>query len=174
MGLVQLFLPTRDLALRHPAFAGLCPALMLGLAATMAASPASALFIVNQPWLRPAQVAQTTEVYMDLTSTEGAKVIGVRTDVAKTAVIRAPGKTAITATGVTLPPRTLVSLAPGQHRIALKHVLRTLKLGDRVNLTLTVELDDGSRQDIAVNAEVRLRSPIDDERRAHTHAHPSR
>jgi copper(I)-binding protein len=66
----------------------------------------------------------------------------------------------------------LVELAPGQYRIALNQVLRTLKPGDRLNLTLTLELDDGSRQDIDVNAEVRLRSPIDDERRAHVHASP--
>jgi len=155
--------------MRHRAFVGSRLALMLGLVATMTASPASALFIVNQPWVRPAPVAQSTEAYMDLTSTEGAKLVGVRTDAAKAATIRAPGTTAVTATGVTLPPKTLVSLAPGQYRVALNQLLRTLKLGDRVNLTLTIELDDGSRQEIAVNAEVRQRSPIDDERRAHTH-----
>lgn len=159
--------------MHRPSLAGVCAALMLGLVATMAASPASALFIVNQPWVRPAPVAQSTEAYMDLTSTEGAKLVGVRTDAAKSAAIRAPGKTAVTATSITLPPKRLVSLAPGQYRIALNQLLRTLKLGDRVNLTLTIELGDGSRQDIAVNAEVRLHSPLDDEHRAHTHTHPS-
>jgi copper(I)-binding protein len=144
---------------------------MIGLVATIMAAPANALFIVNQPWARPAQVGQTTEVYMDLTSTEGAKVIGVRTDAAKTATIRGPGKSVIVTSEVTLPPQVLVALAPGQHRIALAQLLRTLKLGDRVILTLTIERDGGSRQDIEVNAEVRLRSPIDDERRGHEHSH---
>jgi periplasmic copper chaperone A len=144
---------------------------MLGLAATMAASPASALFIVNQPWVRPAQVAQTTEAYMDLTSTEGAKLVGVRTDAAKAATIRAPGKTPVAAPNVTLPPKMLVALAPGRYRVALKQLLRTLKVGDRIGLTLTIEQDDGSRQDISVNAEVRLHSPLDDERRGHQHTH---
>jgi len=144
---------------------------MIGLVATIMAAPANALFIVNQPWVRPAQVGQTTEVYMDLTSTDGAKLVGVRTDAAKAATIRAPGKVVIVATKVALPPKTLVALAAGQYRIALSQLVRTLKLGDRVNLTLVIEQDDGSRQDIEVNAEVRLRSPIDDERRAHEHSH---
>ncbi len=144
---------------------------MIGLVATIMAAPANALFIVNQPWVRPAQVAQTTEAYMDLTSTEGAKLVGVRTDVAATAAIRHPGKAVIVTSKLTLPPQTLVALAPGQYRIALSQLVRTLKLGDRLNLTLTIEQDDGSRQEIEVNAEVRLRSPIDDERRAHEHSH---
>lgn len=146
-----------------------CLALVLGLATTMAAPPANAVFVVNQPWVRPAQVAQTTEAYMDLTSTEGAKLVSVRTDAAKAATIRAPGKSATASPRVVLPPGTLVSLAPGQYRIALIQLLRTLKLGDRVELTLTIEREDGARQDVAVNAEVRQRSPIDDERRGHAH-----
>ncbi len=147
------------------------PLLIVALAAVIATSPVHALFVVNQPWVRPAQIAQSTEAYMNLTSTEGAKLVAVRTEVATASTIRAPGKTAVNRPSVTLPPKTLVALAPGQHRIVLKQLLRTLKQGDRLILTLTIELDDGSRQDIAVDAEVRLRSPIDDERRNHAHAH---
>jgi periplasmic copper chaperone A len=146
--------------------------LILGLAAAIVPWPASALFIVNQPWVRPAQAAQSTEAYMNLTSTEGAKLIAVRSDAAKAVALRTPGKKPVVASSVTLPAKVLVELAPGQYRIALNQVLRTLKPGDRLNLTLTLELDDGSRQEIDVNAEVRLRSPIDDERRAHVHASP--
>ncbi len=145
-------------------------ALILGLAAALTALPANALFIVNQPWVRPAQAAQSTEAYMNLTSTEGAKLIAVRSDVAKAMSLLAPGRQPVVVSSVALPAEALVALAPGRYRIALKQVLRTLKPGDRLNLTLTIELGDGSRQDIDVNAEVRLRSPIDDERRAHVHA----
>jgi periplasmic copper chaperone A len=166
------FLSKHDFTMRRPSFRSLCSALMLGIAATAPASQASAMFIVNQPWVRPAQVAHATEAYMDLTSTEGGKLVGVRSSVARTVAIRAPGKTAVTASGVTLLPGMLVSLAPGQYRIALVQLLRTLAPGDRVDLTLTVEDNNGSRQEIAVNAEVRMHSPIDDERRAHTHTHP--
>ena len=96
-----------------------------------------ALFIVNQPWVRPAQAAQSTEAYMNLTSTDGAKLVAVRTDAAKEAAIRAPGKTTVGAPSVRLPAETLVALAPGHYRIVLNQLLRTLKPGDRVPMTLT-------------------------------------
>ena len=70
---------------------------------------------------------------------------------------------------ITLPPGKLIALAPGAVRITLRRLTRTLKLGDRVSLVLAVVYDDGSRQSIPVNAEVRLHSPIDDELRAHHH-----
>lgn len=146
-------------------------ALMLGSATVMASAPANALFIVNQPWVRPAKTTQSTEAYMDLTSTDGATLVGVRADVAKTVSIRAPGSAVAVTTKVALPPKVLVALAPGQYRIAFSHLLRTLQRGGRVELTLTIEQHDGSRQEIVVNAEVREHSPIDDERRAHEHAH---
>jgi hypothetical protein len=44
-----------------------------------------------------------------------------------------------------------------------------LKIGDRVSIILTVRDGDGTVHEIPVNAEVRIRSPIDDERRAHHH-----
>ena len=78
------------------------------IAFALIASDASALFIVNQPWVRPAGKAQTTYAYMNLTSTDGARL-------------------------------------------------------------LEAHSDDGTVHEIPVNAEVRLRSPIDDERRAHHH-----
>jgi copper(I)-binding protein len=144
---------------------------MAGLVLAPTPSAAGALFIVNQPWVRPAKTAQTTEAYMNLTSTEGARLVAVRTDAAKEAAIRAPGKATVSAPSVRLPAGTLVALAPGHYRLVLKQLIKTLELGDRVPMTLRIDLDDGSHQDIVVNAEVRLRSPIDDERRAHSHAH---
>jgi periplasmic copper chaperone A len=156
---------------RVPSF-GFRAALLFGLATAVTISPAHALFIVNQPWVRPAQVAQSTEAYMDLTSTDGATLVAVTTNAAKGATIRAPGKATVTAKKVTLPAQALVALAPGRYRIALHHLLQTLKLGDRVAMTLTIELADGSLQVIPVDAEVRLHSPIDDDTRGHSHPHP--
>jgi hypothetical protein len=146
-------------------------ALSLGLALALAVQHASALFIVNQPWARPAQRGQATEVYMDLTSTDGAALVGVTSDAAGTVTIRAPGKTSGKTNRVALPAQTVVALAPGGNRIALTGLKQPLKLGDRVKLTLTIEAADGSRQNIGVDAEVRHRSPLDDERRAHQHTH---
>ena len=51
-------------------------------------------------------------------------------------------------------------------------LIRRARLGDRLALTLTIEAADGSRQDIPVHAEVRMRSPVDDELRAHR-THPN-
>ena len=142
-------------------------ALGLGLATPHA----SALFVVNQPWVRPAQRTQATEAYMDLTSTDGATLVGVVSDAAAVVSIRAPGRVASKVDRLPLPVRTVVALAAGGYRIVLSRLVRTLKLGDRVQLTLTIEATDGSREEVGVDAEVRLRSPIDDEKRAHKHAH---
>jgi copper(I)-binding protein len=144
---------------------------IIGFALALAAQHANAVFIVNQPWARPAQRGQATEAYMDLTSTEGAILVGVKSDAAATVTIRSPDTTSGKTVRVALPARTLVALAPGGYRIALAGIVRPLKLGDRVKLTLTIEAIDGSRQDIDIDAEVRLHSPLDDERRAHQHVH---
>lgn len=137
----------------------------------VAVARADGLFIVNQPWVRPAQAGQTTEAYMDLTSSAGAKLVGVTSAAAAAAVVRTPEKLSGAAQSVTLPAGMLVALAPGKYRIVLQRLARALKPGDRVALSLTIEAADGSRQDIPVNAEVRLHSPIDDELHAHKHAH---
>jgi copper(I)-binding protein len=147
------------------------PTLTCGLVLMLLAPKVSALFIVNQPWVRPAKSGQATEVYMNLTSTDGASLVAVHTEEAAAIVIRGPGKGARTVPMLPLPAGTLVALAPGRNRLAMIELTRGVKLGDRLALTLTIESADGTRQDIPVLAEARLRSPLDDERRAH-HAHP--
>ena len=142
-----------------------------GFSLGLLAQHASALFVVNQPWVRPAQSTQATEAYMNLTSTEGATLVGAVSAAAGGVAIRAPGKTAGDLARLPLPAQSLVALAPGGYHLVLRRLVGTLKVGDRVQLTLTIENADGSRQDIGVNAEVRLRSPLDDEMRAHKHAH---
>jgi len=149
-------------------------AAVIALALALFAPPvgATGLFIVNQPWVRPAAAGKSTEAYMDLTSTAGASVVDVESADAASAAISNPGPSSPTGkpeTMITLPPGKLIALAPGAVRITLRRLTRTLKLGDRVSLVLAVVYDDGSRQSIPVNAEVRLHSPIDDELRAHHH-----
>ena len=145
-------------------------ALVLALFAPHAG--ATGLFIVNQPWVRPAAAGKTTEAYMDLTSTAGASLVSVESaDAASAAIVNPhpvspPGKAP---PSIALPPGKLIALAPGVTRITLRRLTRTLKLGDRVSLVLAVVYDDGSEQAIPVDAEVRLHSPIDDELRAHHH-----
>jgi periplasmic copper chaperone A len=131
---------------------------------------ANGLLIVNQPWARPASAGKATEVYMDITSTAGATVVAVASDAAAVARLRAPDGQRVKSPTIALPAGTVVALAPGSYRVVLLRLNRTLRLADRVRLTLTIENADASRQEIAVNAEVRLHSPIDDELRAHRHA----
>ena len=142
-------------------------ALAWAMALALAARDASALFIVNQPWVRPAAKSKTTQAYMNLTSTDGARLLEARSDDARRVTLElsrsAPGK------GLALPARSEVALLPGHDHLTLSGLTRKLKIGDRVKIILVVQDDDGTVREIAANAEVRLRSPIDDERRARHH-----
>jgi copper(I)-binding protein len=102
---------------------------------------ALAVVTVNAPWVRPTPDRTATEAYLRLTSTEDATLKEVRSTLATSVVIRAAGSKS----------RTLPQLA----------------LPAGVPVVLTIEAADGSRHAISVNADVRLRPPADDERRAH-------
>ena len=145
---------------RAAASFALCAAL------TLTGTRAYALFIVNQPWVKPG--ARTSEAYMVLTSTEGATLIGVRSPVAASASLRAAATSGerVRAT-FAMPAGLPIALRPGAERIALSGLSRPLKLGQRVALTLTIETAAGRREEILVDAEVRNESPLDAERRAH-------
>jgi copper(I)-binding protein len=129
------------------------------------------VFAVNQPWVTPTAGKRTTEAYMDITSSEDAALVAVRSDVAARVSLRAPAGTKSARRELRFPSHATVKLAPGGYRLVLTGVAMPLKPGDRVPLTLTIRHDSGTLQDIPVDAEVRLHSPLDDERRAHQHAH---
>jgi len=132
-----------------------------------AAFDADALFIVNQPWVKPG--TRTTEAYMVLTSTEGATLIGVRSSIAAQVSLRGPGLRGRARKGLRLPAGAAIALRPGADRIVLTGLTRALKPGERVVLMLEVETATGAREGIEVAAEVRSESPLDAERRAHRH-----
>lgn len=130
-------------------------------------SVANAIFIVNQPWLLPAGKAQATRAFMNLTSTDGATLVSVRSqDARKVSVHSARSRVGAP---LPLPAKREVVLAPGRDHLTLTGLTRNLRLGDRVVLVLTVRDVDGATLDIPVSAEVRRRSPVDDERRARHH-----
>ena len=147
------------------------PALTLLYAAALAfalpAAVAQALTVVNQPWVRPAAAGRSTEAFMNLTSTEGAALVAARSDSAAAMTLHRPGGDTRAAAELTLPAGAIVELAPGKYRLSLRRLSRNVRLGDIVPMTLTIRSADGVLQDIAVGAVARLRSPIDDERRAH-------
>jgi|MudIll2142460700_1097286.scaffolds.fasta_scaffold495541_2 hypothetical protein len=141
------------------------------LAFAAACADAQAVFLVTEPWVRPAAAGATTEAFMELASSDGATLIGVRTAVAERAsVIDARGRP-LGMDGLPLRAGARVLLAPGAARVALRPLARPLRPGDRVPLTLVIRSTDGAVQAIDVDAEVRRRSPTDDHRGpAHSHA----
>jgi periplasmic copper chaperone A len=142
-----------------------------GVGFALLTSAAQALFIVNQPWVRPAKSGQSTELYMNLTSTDGATLVDVRTAAAAKVVLRAPGKAARTIAALPLPAGELVALSPGNARVGLQGLQRTLKSGDRIDVTLTIRGADGNTLEVPLSIEARWRSAEDDERRPHHHDH---
>jgi hypothetical protein len=147
-----------------------------GVLAITASATAAALFVVNEPWVRPAASAGSTDVYMVLRSSEATTLVAVRCELASGVTLEAPdsahrGKFR-DVTHLPLPAGETVRLAPGQVHGRLASVKHALKLGQRVALVLTLESADGTRQEIPVDAEVRHHSPTDDETRAHRHPTP--
>ena len=144
-----------------------CGALALAHATAMA----SPVFVVNLPWVLPAVKGKTTEAFMLLQSSEGAELLSVQCPYAASAVIIGPGAKQSSLDRLPLPPGKPILLAPGKYRLRLAHIDRTLKLGDHVPLTLTIETANGARQTVAIDMEVRHRSAFDDESHEHHHHH---
>ena len=147
------------------------PLFALPLALALPAPVAQALTVVNQPWVRPAAAGHSTEAFMNLTSTEGAMLVAAHSDSAAATTLHRPGRDARAAVELALPAGAIVELAPGNYRFSLRRLNKRVKLGDIVPMTLTIRSTDGVLQDIAVHAVARLRSPVDDEHRAHRHQH---
>jgi copper(I)-binding protein len=145
-------------------------ALAAALAATLALGHSAAqtprTFSVTQPWLRPAAQGASSEAYMELVSSAGATLVAAQSPRAASVVVRTKARGA---TAIVLPAHERVVLEAGADRLVLMRVERALKLGEKVPLTLTIAYADGTREAIEVNAEVRLRSAADDERRQHHH-----
>lgn len=143
--------------------------LLAALSLLLGSAQAQGVFVVTEPWVRPAKQAQSTEAYMEMMSSEGATLIGAHTPAAgSVALVGVRGATRASM-ALPLPAGATVALAPGKIRLALGRIGRTLRNGDRVPLTLVVRDISGGTQQIEVDAEVRLHSPRDDHRGPHTH-----
>jgi copper(I)-binding protein len=141
----------------------------VAVAASLFSGHAAAVFVVNEPWVVPATRWHSTEAYVNLTSSEGSTLVSVVGDVTADIGLHAAGRPGPEIARLPLPASATIKLAPGGTRIVLAGLTRSLKPGDRVTLKLVLEDANGSRQEIAVDAEVRWRSPTDDHRRGHSH-----
>jgi hypothetical protein len=122
--------------------------------------PALAEVTASDAWVRGTVPAQkTTAAYLSLRSTEGARVVEVRTNAAARAEIHSSemrdGVMAMHAMGnLALPPGKTVELKPGGYHIMLLDLAKPLAAGDKVKLTLVVE-EGKRRSNLDVVAEVR-------------------
>ena len=141
--------------------------LVLGLLASFLATDASAILVVSLPWVRTSADTRSAQAYMQLKSTDGAKLVGASTVAAGMVAFRAPGARKTTVSEISLPANVVVELRPGGYYLALERLTRPLKPGDHIPLNLTIETGDGTRQEILISAEVRHHSVIDDELHPH-------
>ena len=152
---------------RRTALRGL---VLCAMALAVAPACAVSMFSVTEPWVRVGSDGRSAEVYMQLRSSTGETVTGVRSDDASEVAMLAEGKAPTPVTRIVLPAGETVMLAPGKARLRLGKLQKPFKLGDRVSLVLIVEAADRSKREIAVSAEVRRRSPTDDHIGKHKHA----
>ena len=158
-------------AIRHRSRSSACRAAgvaaLLGVMLGLAPAMASAVLIVHVPWVLPAAKGGATDAFMEVTSLDGASLVGGRSAVARDTVLVAPGAKLQPVDRLPLPPGAPVILVPGSYRLHLDAVDRALTIGAWVPLVLIFEAADGTRQEISVQAEVRRRSATDDHLRGH-------
>jgi|WetSurMetagenome_2_1015567.scaffolds.fasta_scaffold274892_2 copper(I)-binding protein len=139
------------------------------LACALWCANAYAVFTVTEAWVRPAGAKAATEAYMELSSSEGATIIAVRCAIAAEVSLVDPKGHPMKIALLALPAGETVTLMPGAVRVALTRLAHTLRLSERVPLVLVIRDLDGRTQEIAVDAEVRRRSPTDGHLRPRTH-----
>ncbi len=132
---------------------------------------AEGVVTVNLPWVRVAPDGRSGEVFMELTSSAGAKLVSATSSDARKSTLLAPGTARKRAESVELPPGKAVALVPKGYRLALEGLKGPLRQGDRIALDLVVVDADGTRRELSASAEVRKRSAKEDEMTPHAHAH---
>ena len=138
---------------------GAMSALCVGLLSIPVAY-AEAPIKVTDAWVRATVPGQKVAgAYLEIRSGSNARLVGVRTPVAKTAEIHSMSNVGGVMKmrrlkGLDLPAGQSVRLEPGGNHIMLLDIKKPLDAGERVPLTLVVE-QKGKRKSISVQAEVR-------------------
>ena len=144
------------------------PGLRLPLAALLAgllilnppSAHAEATIQVTNAWARATVPGQTVAgVYLEISSSEDARVVGVRSPASKSAEIHSMSTEGgmmkmRRLSGLDLPAGQTVRFAPGGNHIMLLDIKEPLVLGGRVTVTLIVS-QKGKKKRIDVQAEVR-------------------
>ena len=116
---------------------------------------------VKDAWVRgtvPAQ--QSTGAFAILTSSEDAKLVAVKSPIAKTVEVHESmtmgGMAHMQAVdSVPLPAGKAVKLEPGGYHVMLMGLAKPVKAGDQVPLTFVIEAKNGKRSSVEAHALVR-------------------
>lgn len=135
--------------------------LAISLFTVALAAGAAAEVRVDEPWVRATVDGQKASgAFMTLTSTRDARLVAVRTPAAGVAEIHEMAlennvMRMRPIDALALPAGKPVVLRPGGYHLMLLELGGTLKVGEKVGLTLTVEQADGTREQVEVQAPVR-------------------
>lgn len=116
---------------------------------------------VKEAWVRGTVAQQkATGAFMQLTSKQGGKLVSAASPVAGVVEIhemKMEGNMMRMAAvpGLDLPAGKAVELKPGGYHVMLMDLKQTIKAGDTVPLTLTVEGKDGKKETIELKAPVK-------------------
>ena len=135
----------------------------LVLSAGLPFARAAGVVTVSQPWARPAALHASAPVYLELGSSDDLTLVAARSSLGNVALMRGNARVDDIAVTAHVP----LPMAAAREHLVLERVSRRLVRGERVPLTLVLRDAQGVTREIEVSAEVRLRSPLDDERRAH-------
>lgn len=136
--------------------------LVLAALTALFAVPVFSQVQVTDPWVRatvPQQ--QATGAFMRLTSPVAARLVEVRSPAARIVEIHEMSmqdnvmRMRAMAAGLELPAGAAVNLQPGGYHVMLIDLVKPLKEGETVPLTLVVEGKDKRRETIEVQAPVR-------------------
>lgn len=134
------------------------------LAAGLFSGAALAQVTVTDPWIRATVPAQKSSgAFMQVTSKQAARLVGVRTPVAGNAELhqmemQGQSMKMRPVESIELPAGKAVNLSSGGYHVMLFDLKRQLKEGETVPVTLVVEDAKHKRADVTVNVPVK---PLD-------------
>ncbi|MDD0973952.1 copper chaperone PCu(A)C [Pseudomonas fontis] len=151
---------------------GLAALALLGLSL-----PALAQTSVDDAWVRATVPGQpSTGAFMKLTASTDSKLVGVASNVAKDVqvhemVMKGEVMHMGPVDAVALPAGKTVSLDPNGYHVMLMGLVKQVKEGEHVPLTLIVEDAQGKRENIEVNAPVKALTTSGESHDMHDHKH---
>jgi len=138
------------------------PTLLLAL--TLAASAAHAQTTATDPWVRATVAGQkATGLFVELKSPTAAKLVGGSSPVAASVEVHEMSMDGAVMrmralTSLDLPAGQAVALKPGSYHVMLMGLKSTVKAGDKVPVTLTIERAGGKAETLQLQATARAGS----------------